>query len=188
MKNARKLLLVIGVFGVGACASLPFLRQTPQQFHTTTPSEKNELPWRDGRDGVLLEVHSDSESPADVWMKDKEAPYAGLHSGDHENPSIGDDDDRWESRRQVPEFSSSFPSVPHSDSKQGANIEVKRAAVAADRAIVRHRVRDGDTLQSLAEKYLGDGSRSKEIFEANREVLTSPETLPINVELVIPVD
>jgi nucleoid-associated protein YgaU len=49
-----------------------------------------------------------------------------------------------------------------------------------------HRVRDGDTLSNLAERYLGRGDRYLEIFELNREVLTSPNLLPIGASLKIP--
>jgi len=49
-----------------------------------------------------------------------------------------------------------------------------------------HKIIDGDTLRGLADRYLGDAGRSPEIFAANRNVLASPELLPIGVELKIP--
>lgn len=49
-----------------------------------------------------------------------------------------------------------------------------------------HRVRDGDTLSSLADEYLGSSSRYLEIYEANRRRLSSPDLLPIGAELEIP--
>ncbi|MBN2291387.1 MAG: tail protein X [Pirellulales bacterium] len=49
-----------------------------------------------------------------------------------------------------------------------------------------HVIVDGDTLDSLAKQYLGDASRAREIFEANRHILTDPNALPIGVELEIP--
>jgi nucleoid-associated protein YgaU len=49
-----------------------------------------------------------------------------------------------------------------------------------------HKIVDGDTLSALAERYLGSASRAKEIFNANRDVLTDPKLLPIGVELKIP--
>ena len=42
-----------------------------------------------------------------------------------------------------------------------------------------HRIVDGDTLPALAERYLGSPSRAREIFDANRSVLSDPELLPI---------
>ena len=49
-----------------------------------------------------------------------------------------------------------------------------------------HTIVDGDTLGDLAARYLGSATRSLEIFEANRDVLSKPELLPIGAELKIP--
>ncbi len=54
------------------------------------------------------------------------------------------------------------------------------------RAPRRHTIHDGDTLESLAQRYLGDGQRAGEILEANRDVLADPQLLPIGVTIVIP--
>jgi nucleoid-associated protein YgaU len=49
-----------------------------------------------------------------------------------------------------------------------------------------HKVVDGDTLASLAARYLNSPHRAMEIFAANRDVLRDPELLPIGAELKIP--
>lgn len=54
------------------------------------------------------------------------------------------------------------------------------------RRLRRHRVQDGDTLSELALKYLGSAERYHEIVDANRQVLSSPDLLPVGVELTIP--
>jgi hypothetical protein len=38
----------------------------------------------------------------------------------------------------------------------------------------------------LAQHYLGAAARAGEIFDANRNILSNPELLPIGVELKIP--
>ena len=45
---------------------------------------------------------------------------------------------------------------------------------------------DGDSLRSLAKRYLGSSDRYLEIYEANRDVLKSPELLEIGMRLKIP--
>jgi nucleoid-associated protein YgaU len=50
----------------------------------------------------------------------------------------------------------------------------------------KYRLRDGDTLERLAERLLGDKSRAAEIFDANRHVLTRPDLLPVDVEILLP--
>ena len=49
-----------------------------------------------------------------------------------------------------------------------------------------HIVIDGDSLQRLADRYLDDPARSDEIYQLNRDLLASPDLLPIGVELRIP--
>jgi nucleoid-associated protein YgaU len=49
-----------------------------------------------------------------------------------------------------------------------------------------HRIVDGDTLESLAQRYLGSADRAAELFDANRHVLSDPRLLPIGAELRIP--
>ena len=52
----------------------------------------------------------------------------------------------------------------------------------------RYRIRDGDTLQSIAKKFLGDEARFAEIFELNEQRLPydNPDLLPVGREILIP--
>ncbi|MCG8449033.1 MAG: LysM peptidoglycan-binding domain-containing protein, partial [Pirellulales bacterium] len=52
---------------------------------------------------------------------------------------------------------------------------------------VVHVVQDGDTLERLAQRYMGDEGRALEIFDMNRDILANPHQLPIDAELRIPV-
>ena len=52
---------------------------------------------------------------------------------------------------------------------------------------VIHIVQDGDTLEKLADRYLGDTTRALEIFDMNRQKLVNPHQLPIHAELRVPV-
>jgi nucleoid-associated protein YgaU len=49
-----------------------------------------------------------------------------------------------------------------------------------------HVVHEGDSLDRLAKRYLGDEGRALEIFDLNRDVLENPHVLRIGVELRIP--
>ncbi|HEX5472786.1 MAG TPA: LysM domain-containing protein [Lacipirellulaceae bacterium] len=55
-----------------------------------------------------------------------------------------------------------------------------------DREPCTHVIVDGDSLERIAARYLSDPSRSREIYELNRDVLSSPDLLPIGAELKIP--
>ena len=58
--------------------------------------------------------------------------------------------------------------------------------VSAEMSTTWHKVVDGDSLQSLAERYLGSADRYLEIYKANRDVLPGPNVLLIGVKLKIP--
>jgi nucleoid-associated protein YgaU len=49
-----------------------------------------------------------------------------------------------------------------------------------------HRIVDGDTLTKLAAEYLGSSDRYLEIYAINRDILNSPDLLPIGKTLKIP--
>lgn len=69
-----------------------------------------------------------------------------------------------------------------------ARIESARAESlrAKSTYVRRHKVRDGDTLASLAEAYYGDPARYAAIYDANRDELSNPDVLTIGTYLVIP--
>ncbi len=84
-----------------------------------------------------------------------------------------------------PELPKSYPdgSQPAS-TRWGTSLREMLPETAA--APPTHKIIDGDSLALLAERYLGSASRAMEIYEANRNVLTQPEILPIGAELKIP--
>jgi nucleoid-associated protein YgaU len=49
-----------------------------------------------------------------------------------------------------------------------------------------YRLRDGDTLENVAERYLGSAARAAQLFEANRDVLARPDLLPVGKSIVLP--
>jgi nucleoid-associated protein YgaU len=53
-------------------------------------------------------------------------------------------------------------------------------------AVNSYTVQSGDTLWKIAEEQLGNGGRYKEIFEANRDLLDSPDHILPGQELKIP--
>ena len=49
-----------------------------------------------------------------------------------------------------------------------------------------HRIRDGDTLESISRRFYGHPKGAAAIFQANRAVLARPDVLPIGARLTIP--
>jgi nucleoid-associated protein YgaU len=60
------------------------------------------------------------------------------------------------------------------------------APVGSPSEALRHKIVDGDTLTGLAERYLGSSNRYLELYELNRDKLTSPDLLPIGAEIKVP--
>ncbi|HRX80704.1 MAG: LysM peptidoglycan-binding domain-containing protein [Planctomycetaceae bacterium] len=65
-------------------------------------------------------------------------------------------------------------------------IESSQRENDADEPARTHRINDGDTLQSLAARYLGDRTEWQSIFEMNSELLIDPDLLPIGKVITIP--
>ena len=84
----------------------------------------------------------------------------------------------------VPELPQNFSGVDRSN--RAAPLELRSEPVADDPTAPTHKIVDGDSLSSLAERYLGSAARAGEIFACNRDVLSDPELLPIGVRLRIP--
>jgi len=65
-----------------------------------------------------------------------------------------------------------------------------RAATAsaspAAAAVRRHVVVRGDTLFGLAQRYYGERSRWRDIYNANRDILPNENSLALGMELRIP--
>jgi len=79
------------------------------------------------------------------------------------------------------------PRAPPAERKSPAEGDDSIVADPPPLRTVIHKIRDGDTLTSLARRYLGDGGRFQEIFAANRQHLPDADVLPIGVEIEIPI-
>jgi len=83
-------------------------------------------------------------------------------------------------------YSASMPPNDQSNARPAA-AQYWDAQLEADNT-ASHVVVDGDSLERIATRYLNDPQRGMEIYNLNRDVLASPDVLPIGVELKIPDD
>ena len=75
----------------------------------------------------------------------------------------------------------------HPMDRQATSEQARPPVYNSPREQIRyHRVIDGDSLQSIAKRYLGGEQHYLAIFEANREILTRPDVLPLGSRLQIP--
>jgi LysM repeat protein len=87
----------------------------------------------------------------------------------------------------APNSPPSYPSTTSTNSARwGMPIDLMPTVARLADVPPVHKIVDGDTLGDIAARYLGSAARAMEIFEANRDLLTDPELLPIGAELKIP--
>ena len=86
------------------------------------------------------------------------------------------------SESRVVEAAPPVPAPSAKPSTTGLSAPAK-AAASQDR---NHRVARGDTLYRIAQRYYGDGERYRDIFAANRKVLSDADDLAVGTVLVIP--
>ena len=172
VKTAMALCVLLG----GVCAALLFRSDRPEPGTPTPGVEKQ----------VLLRYRTNAHPPSrrqpngDQTAINYLEPPAPPRSAIVVTPL-----DRHES---PPALSPDYPEAKQPPSARWGMPMDRMLPVAAmsDQAGRTHRVVDGDTLESLAEHYLGSSARAEEIHAANRELLSNPKLLPIGAELKIP--
>lgn len=107
-------------------------------------------------------------SPPDLSRKYEPFPHSGDGSGQPEQfPLPVDEPDRPVAR------------IPMETDRA-------RSLLPREASEIRHRIIDGDSLPDLADQYLGDRQLYLELYEYNRDILDSPDLLPIGQEIRIP--
>ncbi len=61
-------------------------------------------------------------------------------------------------------------------------------APESDQKVEYYEIQSGDTLWAIAAKFLGNGSKYPDIFEANREVIKDPDLIYPGQKIRIPLD
>jgi hypothetical protein len=169
VKTAMALCVLLG----GVCAALLF-RSDRSQSATPTAGVDNK---------ILLRYRTDTSGSS---RQSGANPAIGTSSAMPERPAtVVIPLDRHE---PPPALSPDYPETKQPPSSHWGLPMGRMLPVAAmsDQAARTHRVVDGDTLESLAERYLGASARAEEIQAVNRDLLPDPKLLPIGVELRIP--
>jgi nucleoid-associated protein YgaU len=176
--GASRFILAWGVVLAGLCAALPF-RQSPPVVAIAAPAPLPlELPLRR------------PDSPLQMALRTEVSPAVGLDALAAVEPSR-----MMTQAVELPDLRNLAPppALPVSfqplEPTAAPNVWRPDPTVRPSKPLAKprpYRLRDGDTLESVAERYLGDRERAAEIFELNRDVLPRPDVLPIGVTIVIP--
>ena len=169
---ANRILLAAGVLGAGVCAAWPFRHRGPAVPLATGQSQVADVTFR--RADVTLEVSPPGDiSPAQGLEYESAVSLATPTAVRPDLETLGPAPELplefgpaaappgyWQPPRQPPTVQSPPPR--------------------------QHRLTDGDSLETLAERYLGSQARAEEIFQANRDVLREPDILPLGRIIRIP--
>ena len=192
MSRVKKLLLVSFVLAVGIGLAWPFRKGANQKLVPPLPESPTT-----GDQQETLSADKFVPGGQRKQVVAQMASTAGTDTGtfDIENhPAIAN---HSESSRPTTTQSSSpadlspvTPDVPPSASDSRPAFATSEP-IGSDQAQwpeeVVHVVKNGDTLEKLAEHYLEDAGRALELFDLNRDQLTNPHLLPIGAELRIPI-
>ena len=172
------------MIGTGVAAALPFQRAVDRSGQTAIEPRETGVVWRRAEGGLEATAVRQAQA-AELFIRQRNKKAA-----------------RNESRARKP-ASLDAPSVPPklplayeplaSGTAAAVTGQRKRSAESpapesepGPRAVL-HQIVDGDTLERLAARYLGNGNRWLEIYAENHDLLENPDLLPIGAELVIAV-
>ncbi len=177
MDRGLKIALASGVLLGGITLALMFRHQSPRSASPTLSSErlvlreKMELPIS-ARDTMKRPARHGNASPTMSPRVTASRPAATILTPLAPSQS-------------PPVLARDYPHTP-GNSRWGTSIGLRLPGTNHATTVRRHTVQDGDTLESLAKQHLGDAHRAMEIYDANRDVLSNPDVLPIGVEIKMP--
>ncbi|MCU0880817.1 MAG: LysM peptidoglycan-binding domain-containing protein [Pirellulaceae bacterium] len=195
--RAKGFIVLVGVLLAGLVAAWPF-RQGPQ---VPAPAAVSliDVPLR--RPEVALEaLPPSSDSPAIDLAAIEEESYAGLavEQADAVDRNSSPKRSELDALAATPYLPDGFgllatssaegrhPAGPAEGAAQGRNWHPVRLKLPAPKSLRRHRITDGDSLESLAQRYLGQAERAPEIYALNGDILTAPDLLPLGRIIRIP--
>jgi nucleoid-associated protein YgaU len=192
---AVKIALACCVFLAGVCAALLFRCNPPKPVisQSSTPPATAAAPVATTTQVVppaetlrIRHAGATATSPANAAPKKQGAASnaAPWIYDESRTAIVVTPSDRRES---PPHLADAYPEpVPVRSSSWGIGMHMLLPLSDHDETHRTHKVVDGDKLNTLAKDFLGSADRASEIFEANRDVLSDPELLPIGVELKLP--
>ncbi|MDA1050981.1 MAG: tail protein X [Planctomycetota bacterium] len=175
----KRRILGITVISAGVCAALPF-RNDPTEPPVDTREAIEYAGVAASRGDLTLQLTIPTEPVAAPTTVRQQFPTTAVAET---VPIPQAEEVRRDDLQAPPKLASTFE--PFAEAIPVTTIEATPSA-NADGIERLHRISDGDTLEALAERYLGDRGDWRIIFEANDGVLTNSDVLPIDTEIKIP--
>jgi nucleoid-associated protein YgaU len=190
MLTRNRRIIGIGILVAGFCAAIPYQRQAseegPAGLNDSLVSSR-QLSDQPLQLSIVARNQVDGTTPIQSLQdQDRikplriEAPLSQVEPADAPSgpgPAIPSIDDRFPV--------TALPVLPSNTTPLIAT-PTDRLTLIRPAQRRSHRVEDGDTLSQLATDYLGSAQRAGEIYQLNRERLSSAELLPLGLVLEIP--
>ncbi len=197
MSRVKKILIVSFVLALGVGLAWPYRKSASNlvpDIRTDMPSEAASGAVTFQKQPVALPSSEIVAPPSDRHVVAKMAsttpPRTGFDLEDHA-ALVGRPNDGPSPTTAAREQSPVTPKAAASETQTARPAYSTSRPASADNGAwpeeVVHVVRNGDTLEKLAQRYLGNAGRALELFDLNRDQLANPHLLPIGAELRIPV-
>ena len=193
MSRVKKILIVSCVLAVGLGLAWPFRKSTSDTLYLpatgSLPGLSATGQIRNAPPPALPSSKQTREKRVIAQPASTTDTAKGFDLADH--PALADPSDDLPPAPSLEEqgpVTPEFPPSQNSSRPAYATVSQPNQSTPAWPEEVIHEVSNGDTLEKLAERYLGDASRALELFDLNREQLSNPHLLPIGAELRIPVE
>jgi nucleoid-associated protein YgaU len=176
-------MLAFGIVLLGLCAAWPFRRSSRPAAQVRERPAPLSLTFR--RPDAPLELAPRIDGSPALGLGEENR---GQGTGDRGQGTIGLVQQPADLASLVPppalpvSFQPSTVSPDSSDWRPEAATRVPRPKVQPR----PYRLRDGDTLEKIAERLLGNVHRAGEIFELNRGLLNRPDLLPVGMTIMLP--
>ncbi len=196
--SKKRVLLGLSIIAGGVCASLPFRRDAT--VSTSAPDSEVASAHEDHNPLLPLAVSPPpmpSVASEQTVSSIPGAPSPYLDNGSERlkrvtgdpspsNPGIEEISAHPKDKSIVPPMLPVSFQVKEPDESHRAPWQPPKLAEGPAAPPREHRIRKLDTLEDLAERFLGSKDRAEELFEANRHVLKDRHILPLGTAIRIP--
>jgi nucleoid-associated protein YgaU len=177
MPVGKKLAIVLSVVIVGVSAALMFSKEnSPLRF------------WSGASDDPFAQ-HVERRVGAPAWNPNAPVTTAAATAAITQPRPLPPEPATYQTMRPVGTLLAPIDGIVEPGSgrpaEKSAALEASPSSYQSSHAL-RHTVEDGDTLTKIALRYLGRADAYRRIYDLNRDVLSTPDLLPIGAVLQIP--
>ena len=185
MLNHKHWFVGMGILIAGSLAAMPFQRHTMDG-----DSNSQELSIPPNLNALTINSVTEHPLPLPAGLIDSPAA-ASLFAADETDTKLSEQNKIVPPSiilmpASIPQMADHFPRSDIPLINASTQLASLPSANDAPRIITQHKIRNGDTLASIAQHYLGAAHFADWIYVQNRELIRSPHLLPIGSEINIP--